>query len=413
MTSTKFCFLFLLFFIPISCVALQYSIQDLEALRYFNAGRFSQAAQHLGNDLTEVHSLYNIDWSLKLANRGIIHHTAGNYEMSNKYLLELARLIEYQKPITISESAGSFITNEKAVFYRMEDFERALIHFYLAFNYLLLGKLNEALVEARRAENVFIDLGRQRNKEYQEFALSHYFSGLIHEINGEDNDAYIEYKKAHSLIGDVPLLISDLCRISSRLGLKDEEKKWKSKQSSKEDNQDIQTKDLAEMVVIVQVGLAPKKVPNPDFPFLPKYSDIKTDYHNIKIVVDEKEYKAYEMVNIGEILRKQLEDRLAIITTKLVARSAMKVGVVKYVGEKYGSLEGALAGVILFSQEEPDLRSWSTLPAYILISRIHLLAGKHMLKIHIYNQKGKIIKLESKEIDLKGRQKLFLNFRFI
>ncbi|MFX8660939.1 hypothetical protein ABTM16_20055, partial [Acinetobacter baumannii] len=80
--------------------------------------------------------------------------------------------------------------------YMGEDFERFMIHYYKALNYLYLHEPDGARVEARRitlSNNALEDKTRSKNK-YQEDAFSLIVQGLIYELNGEPNNAFISYR---------------------------------------------------------------------------------------------------------------------------------------------------------------------------------------------------------------------------
>ena len=50
--------------------------------------------------------------------------------------------------------AGSLLTNDQTMAYRAPDYERTMLHHYLALNYLQRGDAEGALVEVRRANQV-------------------------------------------------------------------------------------------------------------------------------------------------------------------------------------------------------------------------------------------------------------------
>ena len=50
--------------------------------------------------------------------------------------------------------AGSLLTNDQTMVYRAPDYERTMLHHYLALNYLQRGDAEGALVEVRRANQV-------------------------------------------------------------------------------------------------------------------------------------------------------------------------------------------------------------------------------------------------------------------
>ena len=84
-----------------------------------------------------------------------------------------------------------------------EPFERALTNVYRAFNWLLQGKIDEALVEARKA-GIFLDeLNRtlEGKAKYKDDAFAQYLSALLYADAGKLDDARISMEKAMAAYG--------------------------------------------------------------------------------------------------------------------------------------------------------------------------------------------------------------------
>ena len=88
---------------------------------------------------------------------GTVLHMGGEFKESNERFQEAVRTVrEFDNRATISardtaSGAGTLILNEKTEPYRGESFERVYAHVFAALNYLLMGDLTGARVEARQA----------------------------------------------------------------------------------------------------------------------------------------------------------------------------------------------------------------------------------------------------------------------
>jgi len=179
---------------------------------------------------------------------GTTLHTAGEYVKSNTQFQRAdATIEEFDRRAVVSArdvaaDAGTLLLNDKAAPYRGEPFERVYVHAFGAMNYLLLGDLSGARVEARRAYNrqrmertrcqeefdAAARAARQRgvfdqkavdaalgpggalpaNREVEVFqdAFSFYLASVVYEALGEFNNAQVEIRNLLSF------------RSSSRMG---------------------------------------------------------------------------------------------------------------------------------------------------------------------------------------------------
>jgi hypothetical protein len=127
---------------------------------------------------------------------------------------------------------------------------------------------------------------------------------------------------------------------------------------------------------------------------------------------------------IGKIAKENLEDRKGRIVVKTVARVTAKYLAVKAAqqaakeagGREYGALAGFLTEItgnlLAFASEEPDLRSWRTLPAEILISKLTLEPGTYEFWAECYDAAGRVVrKVELGERELAPGEKILVQFR--
>ena len=178
------------------------------------------------------------DRLLNLLERGLVLHYADRYTESNEVLARAEQLAEDLYTKSISQGALSLVTSDESIDYRARPFELAMVPYYKALNYLYLGQPGEAVVEARRAEQLQAravaatleglreqDRGDLERIRTDPFLL--YFSGMLHEQAREVNEAFIAYRNAAAAYQDLhdlldvdppPVLGDDLARTARRLG---------------------------------------------------------------------------------------------------------------------------------------------------------------------------------------------------
>lgn len=381
--------------------------------------------------------------------RGMTLHLSGNYEKSNLYLSEAEKMVDDLYTKSITTEGGAMLTNDNLLPYEGEDFEKVMLNLIMALNYVYLGRLDDALVEARKVDhklNLYNDKYEKKNV-YKEDAFARYLSGILYEYRGELNDAYISYSKAYMAYKDyrrsygmaMPIFIGeDLLRLSRALGLYDEYKKHQGEFNN------IKLKDIkelqsnGELIFIYLSGRAPFKedffidAPVPDVSkqlyylrialprFAPQPSQVA--YARIYIRGRNSEEKTYLMEDITAIAKKNLDDRIGRITAKAVARVALKFTAAqtakKAATEKYGKDAGILVGGLLniasVATEQADKRSWRTLPDKIQMARIALPPGNYNFEVHYIGAGGEILeKRVFTDISIKAGGKRFLTQRII
>lgn len=208
---------------------------------------------------------------LFLMDYGMVLHLAGRYTDSNAILEEAHLLIEDLYTKRLRDKASALLVNEARQPYEGAPYEHVMINVVKALNYALLQQWNEALVEARRIDhrlNVLSDTVEDE-EEYQEDPFARYLVGLLYDMAGDTNNAYVGYRKAEQVYEEgqawtrvsLPdVLKSDLIRTAHRLGLHEEGEQYQAKYPevaaqpmAKQDS------TFAQIVVISYHGQGPKK----------------------------------------------------------------------------------------------------------------------------------------------------------
>ena len=208
---------------------------------------------------------------LYLLDKGMIAHLSGEYEKSNQFFAQADARIEQLNIISITGTASEWLINDTSQPYGGEDFERVMVHYYMALNYLMLGELEEALVECRRLNTLLWEFNdRYENKNvYKTDAFILYLSGLVYDAMGEVNDAFIDYRNAYNTyISDyqenygMPIpsqLLEQILRTSSALGFTEDFETYRQKFQGNTWPTQQEYRDSARLVVIWDNGLIPYK----------------------------------------------------------------------------------------------------------------------------------------------------------
>ncbi|HKL48661.1 MAG TPA: hypothetical protein VJ882_03305, partial [Desulfuromonadales bacterium] len=138
------------------------------------------------------------DRLLYLMEKGTLLHLQGTYRKSNEVLEEADRLFEELFTRSVTAETFSFATNDTVIPYAGADYESVYLNYYKILNYLALGEIPEAAVEARRIDeklNWFSDRYGDSHS-FQEDAFLRLLSGFIYEALGDANNALVAYRKS-------------------------------------------------------------------------------------------------------------------------------------------------------------------------------------------------------------------------
>jgi len=391
--------------------------------------------------------------------RGMLLHLDGQYAESNAAFEAAKRLGDDLYTESITDIGVSFMTNDYALDYAGENFERTLIHLFSAMNYSQLGQPDSALVEARQVGDYLrkLQVDTANENVYQEDAFARYLAALLYEASGEYDAALVAYKKAiaaYQQYGaafsvEMPAsLVPNAERVASRLG------RWArddlARLGSPGDAREIPP-GAGELVILHYNGLSPIKgqrritIPfSKAWAFVVAFQAIADDQAREQIgqattvigsirgvdVVSvafpkfvQRPYRIARMEprvagatrttepelveDIGAIAEKDLADRIGRVYAKAVARAAIKYAIqrgaalaAREVEGDYGALLSAgtqiVGNLARYATEQADTRVWSTLPDKIYMSSMVLPAGTHDVEIDFLTTRSTVV--ESRRI---------------
>lgn len=244
---------------------------------------------------------------LLLLEKGKLAHVQGKWEESNRYFNQADNMMESDRN-TFGDVALSNLLNPMMKHYRAEDFEKYLVHYYKALNYLQLNNREEALVEARRITlRTYMQEDKTDNKNrYKEDAFSFSLQGMIYEVANDINNAFIAYRNAVDLYLEsngkhygtsLPQqLKKDLLRTAALNGFSDQVERYE--QLLGLSWQPPSNSEGGELVIFWENGSAPVKVQEDFFFSLAKgaggslfFSDSRGMYNHIPFDIGTYPYR--------------------------------------------------------------------------------------------------------------------------
>jgi uncharacterized protein len=412
MTSLTTFFL-ILFSIALFSGCSDYTTRTSRALLAFQNGDFERASQGY-----EKEKESKKDRLLYLIDKGMVLHTAAKYSEAIKVFQEAEDFSENIDFISLSNELASIFTNERIRTYKGEAFERILINVYKAIDYIMLGDIENALVECRRI-NLKIEKYNEILKTSQTDPFPRYVSGILFEANGDINDAYIDYKFTYRIDPSFYFLARDLLSLSKRLGFIDEYEDWAKIFGTKNSHFPSSKEASGELILIYECGKSPEKISTEmgaaaQVIPVPIYNDRPSQTSYAEIWIDEKLVsKTYLLSDIGRLSKEYLNRRVGEYVARGIARLAVKTGAAVAVGKYVDKDLGILVGLALLLTNRADLRSSLTLPENIQLARIQLKEGKYDIELRFRGKFGgySINSKLFKDVEIKKGKKSFLNFR--
>ncbi len=406
------------------CVSYSSSFQRIEQL--LAQQKPQQALLEL-----EKHPATGTDKLLYLMDKAMLQRLSGLYVESNATFEAAKQHIASLKGTSLLEQAGALTVNDSAMSYEGEDYEQVAIHIYEALNYIALGLLDEARVEALQVDLLLKTMATD-DSDFVEHAFSRYLTGLIYEAGGELDNALIAYRKAYQAyeknqdilhVSPPTYLKKDLLRLTKRLGLFNEYQAYQ-KQFSVDGALTIDAKNVGEVVLLLHTGLAPIKRSQSLFVntddgvpvriSMPVYQSRPTSIAGATLMVGNIKAKAEVVDDMDANARASLESHKDEMMVRLIARAVAKAAISHEAGKQGGELAGFLVDVVAMATETADTRSWLTLPKSILLSRLELKVGTYPLKLELVGKHGQPLGIiDLGKVDVKKGEIVFIEKMYI
>ncbi|MDH5445363.1 MAG: hypothetical protein OEY52_07385 [Gammaproteobacteria bacterium] len=357
----------------------------------------------------------------------------GKHSESNQVLQSAKKYIEKFSPTSITEETASFFVNDSTKAFIGAPFEQVLVNFYSALNYLDMGEIDSARVEAQQVDIRLKTLAsNEKNPILIANPYARYLTGIIYEDLGEWSNALIAYRKAYQAYKAhqkryavrVPRYLKyDLIRLTDYEGLRDERDKYiKEFKINKWDKQSSLKKN-GEVVFVMNNGLAPIKrqrtVAHAAIKgqvariSLPYYQKRRNGFSNARISVGNQTATTVEVNDINSIAEKTLAHFLPGITARSIARAIAKHNVARAVGDR-DSLAGLAMMVTNYATEVADTRSWLTLPGEIHMARMPLKAGKYTIDLQLRGAGNNVLHTyQFRDVKVKRGAKTYLTYHWV
>lgn len=202
---------------------------------------------------------------------GMLLHLLGRYSESNASLEKAEQRVKQLYTHSIAKRLTATFTSDAATDYVGESYEHSLLNVMKALNYLQLGQLGEALVEARRLQ------AKQPQKDQRELpekpafrgGFEEWFMGLLFEMERSYDDASIAYKKAlrayeRDFAAGVgpstpPFVVEDLIRTALLAGDGDEAQRYRQQYGAQLGGSATELQKSGEVILIHLSGYGPRK----------------------------------------------------------------------------------------------------------------------------------------------------------
>lgn len=346
--------------------------------------------------------------------------SARDYETADKKL----EVIDFTSDT--AGDIGKWVFSDDSSLYKAPPHEKLLVNTLNLLNYLVRGDANGAKIEARRFtvnQKYYKD---QDLKGRGMMSLGSFLAGFAFEVAG-DAQAAMRYYGEAAASGGVPTLIESAQRLAARTGASDDRLKEPLATLPTLPPNDA---EMAELLVVVQVGMAPFKVaervpigaavvaassPGPGARLTPdqqrqanifaakgllkwvSYPKLRRSkqsrWSSVQVMLDD-----VTGMNGGEAL--SVEDRVidafadiegtimaaAIVRmiTRAVAGEATDLAARKASGNgAVGLLAGLIVEGAMTAADTPDTRGWVTLPGRIFVARARVPAGRHTIQVRL------------------------------
>ncbi len=320
--------------------------------------------------------------------KGMILFHLGDHEGSIKALLTAVAILDAQETISVIEQSGTLLTGDWMADYPAEYSERLFVHTVLMMNYLLLYQLDDALVEAKQAIDLYEKYGEALDSDYFSRALG----AICYERAGEYDSALIEWERLLALLPQSAMVNAEVYRILTRQHRAVPETVAKQIPDRIKAVYDDPT--TGTLVVFALSGKSPVKVssslpvsptmrisfpeyrtPSPGVAFHAAY-----DPQPIPVAVSVK-------TDTAEVAKASLDKRATRVVAKQVARLAAKEAAAKALEHELNNpLAADLLRVAFFMMEEADTRCWQTLPARFELVKISLKPGVYDVDLAFLSQ---------------------------
>jgi hypothetical protein len=365
----------------------------------------------------ELPDAWNGDRPLAALERGSLQQAVGRYAGSKRDFSAAEQELEVLDLTSDpAGTLGSYLYSDSVKKYKTPPSERLALNAINLLNYLAIGDLDGAAVEARRFQVMREYLQSEDIEVAGPATLGTYLAGFVFERRGEGDRAlrYYEEALARGPLESVVAPVVRLARTNPYRGPRLSEVLARGTDGESGG-------ERSELLIVLNLGRVPHKVPEripvgaaiglagsvltEDLDFL-KYGVTKVVvYPELvstpsvlgmpAVVVDGRAVAVEELTNLGAAVRDEYEKAkpriIAAALTRLAARAAVSEGV-RAGGTQESELLGDVLSILvesaLVALDRPDTRSWTMLPDRVLVARVPVAPGAHTVGVRFDDVSG-------------------------
>ncbi len=326
--------------------------------------------------------------------------------------------------ISVTETAtsvGSLAVNDNLNDYQPADYELAFLHLYLGLNYVHSNDLEGALVEMRRANQVQEQAKASREAELQraqqdmkENGVSanlgsvlakypdagkklqavqngylFYLSALLYEASNDLNSAYVDYRRALAVAPENKAVISGTVRVAKRLGMNQDLALLTKQYGSIPALQAGQGRViiLDEQGIVQAMDSWRLSLPLYDSRgngalyslALPYYKD-RVAPQRFNLQLNGSGVDSDPLVDVNLMAQRNLSEKISTIVMRQALRVIAKEQLRRNTA-KNNDVGNLVVNIWNTLTEQPDTRSWITLPASVQSTSQVVSAGEQTIAV--------------------------------
>jgi uncharacterized protein len=392
-----------------------YTDRILTASQEASSANYSGAVTTLNKFLgvssdEELPESWRADGALAVLERGVLQQAQQRYKEGARDLSAAEQKLEIlelsRDPVG---EIGRYVYSDSVQPYKAPPTERLALNPLNLLNYLALGDLEGAAVEARRFQVMREFLASEGKEAGAPAVLGTYLSGFVFEQLGEGDRALRYYEET---LEQRPL--DQLSRSVHRLA---EANPYRGPRLREVLERPVPAGGPgSELLVVLCLGRVPHKVParmpvgaaigiagtlfTGDINWL-KYGATKVVVYpqlvptastlgNPVVRVDGHEVALEELVDMGALVSAEYEEMkpfiLAAALSRLAVRAAVAEGT-RAAGRQESDLLGDILSLLvegaLVAADRPDTRSWTMLPARVLVARVPIEPTVHAVDVFV------------------------------
>jgi len=353
---------------------------------------------------------------LENLHRGLLLHRLKKYKQSNKAFEIAKNKMTSLYGASISDQFKASIINDSYIEYAGDKYEQLIVHGFQILNYLFMNDVSGARVEVLQANTKMNKWGKPKSGT-DGYLWIHYLSGVVYEINNEDDSAIISYRKAYRIAQSQNkvnrAIYEPYIKLSYKLGFKNEYNKL-----SKLHNFNYDKNIKQETLLIFFNGTAPVKKEHRllrysnnlnknvgiVLPFYPKLNNSLIGHNKQSMIIENNinhTTKTQQIESIEVLARSALQKNMPTMITRSLIRQVAKYQIISQADadNKNSLLLGIIARITSHVTERADTRSWFSLPNEIQIARspIDKQAKTVRIKSVGFTMKPIILKIKSKK----------------